>query len=202
MKPLFILLCSAAICFAQPANHNAINAERWESASIPKHRVHEVQVIINRIEKNMNRYKAVSRESDVPPHVIASLHNMESGGSFEHHLHEGSSLKWRTKYVPKGRPKTGNPPFSWEYSAIDALLYDNMDKKNWSDVGSALSSAERYNGDGYRKYHPETPSPYLWAGTSVERAGKYVADGAWSPTARSKQIGVAAIWKLMNAYKD
>jgi lysozyme family protein len=202
MRILLLLLLSILTCLAQPAGHDLVNASRWKSATIAKHRVHEVEVIAKRIEKNIERYKKVSGETKVPWEIISGLHNMESGGSFNHHLHEGSSLKGRTKYVPKGRPLTGTPPFAWEYSAKDALLYDKMDKKNWKEVGSALSSVEKFNGDGYRKYHPETPSPYLWAGTSIEKAGKYIRDGVWSPTARSKQIGIAAIWKKLNAYKD
>lgn len=195
IKLFFLFFLSISLCFSQPANHDAVNRARWESMTIAKHRVHEVQVIVNRIEKNRVRYDKVAKDSKVPWHVISSIHSMESGGSFNHHLHEGSSLKYRTKYVPKGRPKTGNPPFTWEYSAIDALAYDKMEKKNWSEVGSALTACEGYNGFGVAIYHPESTSAYLWAGTSAEKAGKYVGDNKWSATARSKQIGIAAIWK-------
>jgi lysozyme family protein len=196
MKTLFLLLVPV-ICSAQPAGHAALNASRYRTAIIPKHRVHEVQVIVARIEKHRARYEAVSQSTGVPAHVIASLHNMEAGGSFLLHLHEGSSLKWRTKYVPKGRPLDGTPPFSWEYSAKDALFYDKMHLKNWKDLGSSLNACEEYNGSGYRRYHPETPTPYLYAATSVERPGRYISDGKWSPTARSKQVGVVAIWKAL-----
>jgi len=191
-----VLFC--AICFSQPANQPQINAARWQSATIPKHRLHEAQVIAQRIERNKARYEAVSRSTGVPWHVIASLHNMEAGGDFTCHLHEGSSLKFRTRDEPKGRPlPPANPPFSWEVSAIDAMLFDRMHLKNWQEIGSALTAAEYYNGSGYARFHPATPSPYLWAGTSVERPGKYTSDGHWSPTARSSQIGVAAIWKVL-----
>jgi len=193
---LLLLLCLS--CLAQPAGHDLVNAQRWASASIPKHRLHEVQVITNRIKANKARYESVSKQCSVPWNVIASLHNMEASGDFTKHLHEGSSLKFRTRYVPKGRPRTGSPPFTWEYSANDAMVYDRMDQKNWKQIGPALSACEGYNGWGYAKFHPFTPSPYLWAGTTVERPGKYVADGKWSSTARSGQIGVAALWKLLN----
>jgi lysozyme family protein len=197
LRKLAFSLIVASTCIAQPAGHAALNAARYQNATIPKHRVHEVQVIVARIERNRARYEAVSQSTGVPAHVIASLHNMEAGGSFLLHLHEGSSLKWRTKYVPKGRPLNGTPPFSWEYSAKDALFYDRMHLKQWSDLGASLNACEDYNGSGYRRYHPETPTPYLYAATSVERPGKYVSDGKWSPTARSKQVGIAAIWKVM-----
>lgn len=201
MKLLRILPClalSVAAISAQPAGHDALNAQRYASASIPKHRLHEVQVIAKRIEKNRARYEAVAKVTGVPWTTIAALHNMEAGGDFTCHLHEGSSLKFRTRFVPKGRPlPPAQPPFTWEFSACDAMGYDRMGEKNWKDIGAALSAAELYNGAGYMRFHPETPSPYLWAGSSIERPGKYVADGRWSPTARSAQIGVAAIWKLI-----
>lgn len=180
---------------AQYPKHDALNAMRYKSASIQAHRYREVQAICNRIQRDWSRYGYVSARSGVPPWVIAGLHNMEASGSFNKHLHEGSPLRWRTRWIPKGRPKTGTPPFTWEYSAEDALKYDRMSEKNWKRLGSALSACEGYNGWGYKKYHPETPTPYLWAGTSIEKAGKYTGDNRWSSTARSSQIGIAAIWK-------
>lgn len=197
MKSLALILMLCVPCLAQPAGHAALNASRYQNATIPKHRLHEVQTIVARIERNRARYEAVSRQTGVPARVIAGLHNMESGGSFNHHLHEGSSLRWRTKYVPIGRPKDGTPPFTWEYSAKDALFYDKMHLKQWADLGASLNACEGYNGGGHWKYHPDVPTPYLYAATSVERPGKYVADGKWSPTARSKQVGIVAIWKLL-----
>ena len=124
---------------------------------------------------------------------------MESSGSFSSHLHEGSPLSRRTRYVPKGRPRTGNPPFTWEESALDALAYDHLAEVDWSSLASALYACERFNGIGYLKYHPETPTPYLWAGTTVELPGKYTSDGKWSSSARSRQVGIAAIWKELES---
>jgi len=39
--------------------------------------------------------------------------------SFKLHLHNGDPLTARTVNVPKGRPKTGQPPFAWGISAKD-----------------------------------------------------------------------------------
>jgi lysozyme family protein len=193
----FLLLFGTTPLQARNAAHNALQEKRWVSASIPKHRLHEVSVTVARIERNRARYEAVEKRTGVPWRVIAGLHNMEASGSFSKHLHEGSPLTARTRYVPKGRPKTGNPPFMWEASAVDALEYDQMGKKDWRQIGTTLSACEGYNGWGYAVHHPETPSPYLWAATSVEKPGKYVSDGKWSSTARSSQIGIAALLKLM-----
>jgi lysozyme family protein len=201
MKVWLLLLCLMSAAFAQPASHDIKQVERWKAATVPAHRLRSVQVIVDRIQKDWPRYVDVSEASRVPPAVISGLHNMEASGSFKHHLHEGSSLRARTRYIPKGRPKTGNPPFTWEYSAKDALLYDRMGDKNWQKLGAALTAMENYNGAGYWRYHPSTPTPYLWSGTTVERPGKYVADSKWSPTARSQQIGIAALWKEMERRK-
>jgi hypothetical protein len=190
-KIALILLAMISLTNGQDAKQ----VERWQSATVAKHRAREVQLICDRITASITRYKAVSSRTAVPWFVIAGLHNMESSGSFKHHLHEGSPLTGRTRDVPKGRPTTGNPPFTWEFSAEDALRYDSMGEKNWRKLGPTLTACEDYNGSGYRKYHPETPTPYLWAATSVERPGKYVSDGRWSPTARSSQVGIAALWK-------
>lgn len=195
MRLIAVTLMLLATIAAASQDHEELQVQRWRSATIPTHRLHEVGVICDRIIANKDRYDVVEIRTGVPYHVVAALHNMESGGSFTSHLHEGSSLKFRTRYIPKGRPKTGTPPFTWEYSAVDAMNYDAMGDKDWKHLGSALSACEGYNGWGYAKYHPNTPTPYLWAVTTVERPGKYTGDGVWSPTARSSQVGVAAIWK-------
>jgi lysozyme family protein len=173
--------------------------ERWNAATVRPDKLAAVAAIVDRIMADKARYVAVDNQTGVPWYVIAGLHNMESSGSFRHHLHEGSPLTGRTKFVPKGRPLKGTPPFTWEESAIDALFFDKMDKVDWPFLSNTFQACERYNGLGYQLHHPETPTPYLWAGTSIEKPGKYVADGKWSGTARSKQIGIAAIWKVMEA---
>jgi lysozyme family protein len=189
---VFLLLITS--CGAQ-----TLQEKRWAEAYVPTYRQKAVDNIVARFLNNRARYAAVDKATGVPDYVIFGLHNMEASGSFGSHLHEGSSLKFRTRYVPVGRPKTGTPPVTWEYSAEDALKYDRMGEVKWAALDATLYACERYNGTGYLRYHPETPTPYLWAGTSVERPGKYVADSKWSSTARSQQLGIAAIWKRMEA---
>ena len=182
-----------------PLAAGTLQENRWRDATVPKHLQPMVGRVVDRIMANSTRYQAVDSTTHVPWYVIGGLHNMESSGSFRHHLHEGSPLSGRTRWVPKGRPKTGNPPFTWEESAKDALLYDKMGAVNWASLDATLYACERYNGTGYLRYHKSTPTPYLWAKTSIERPGKYVSDGKWSSTARSQQIGIAAIWKVMES---
>jgi lysozyme family protein len=141
----------------------------------------------------------VSAKTGVPWWWIATAHQMESGGSFTRHLHNGDPLTARTVQVPKGRPKTGKPPFSWTDSAIDALTMSphELDKVERWGIARALYELERYNGFGY--FAHQINSPYLWSYTTLYEKGKYVADGKWSASAVSKQCGAAAIIKAMVA---
>ncbi len=181
------------------AGADTVQEARWKAATLTPLAAFEAGRIADRVIANRARYAAVDAASGVPWYAIAGLHNMESGGSFRHHLHEGSPLSGRTRYVPKGRPTAGKPPFTWEVSATDALEFDHMGRVEWSALDATLYACERYNGTGYLSNHPAVPTPYLWAGTSIERPGKYVSDGKWSSTARSSQVGIAVIWKTLEA---
>lgn len=157
------------------------------------------QRIADRARSYRHRYEDISERlgGRIPWQFIAAIHNLESGMNFHKHLHNGDSLNARTKRVPRGRPKTGNPPFTWEESAVDALKMKGLDKiENWSWERMCYE-LERYNGFGYRLYHPDTLSPYLWSGTNLYHRGKYVADGKWSSSAVSKQAGAIGILKLL-----
>ena len=156
-----------------------------------------VEKTVDRLVANRDRYDAASDASGVPWHVIAVIHAMEGGLKFTTHLHNGDPLSARTVQVPKGRPKSGQPPFTWEESAADALALKGLDDStDWSLAGT-LYQLERYNGFGYRLYHPEVLTPYLWSFSNHYTSGKYVADGTWSHTAVSKQIGGAVLLRRM-----
>jgi lysozyme family protein len=151
------------------------------------------------IEQNRNRYAAVGDPLGIPWYFIGVIHNMEASQNFKKHLHNGDPLTARTVHVPKGRPKSGTPPFTWEESASDALVSDGLGTwKNWSLPGT-LFVLERFNGFGYRpkKIH----SPYLWSFSNQYAKGKFVADGAFSPTAVSQQCGAAVLLRRMVARK-
>jgi lysozyme family protein len=164
----------------------------------PEHRF-EVDAIVDRIfsPRNIAQYERVKTSTGVPAFVVGIIHNLEASLSFEGHLHNGDPLSARTVQVPEGRPRTGNPPFEWVESAIDALtMHDLNDWTNWSVPGIAYI-LERYNGFGYRLHHPHVKSPYLWSFTTIYAAGKYVGDGKWSDSAVSKQCGGMAALKRM-----
>jgi hypothetical protein len=122
---------------------------------------------------------------------------MESSQNFKKHLHNGDPLTARTVQVPAGRPKTGNPPFTWEESATDSLLLKKLN--TWTDwtIPGTLYKLEEYNGWGYRRFHANVLSPYLWSFTNQYKSGKYVQDGKWSATAVSQQCGAAALLRRM-----
>jgi lysozyme family protein len=163
-------------------------------AIIPK-RARSVETIISALQANKARYRSIA--IGVPWFFVAVIHNMESSLNFTRHLHNGDPLSRRTVQVPIGRPKNGNPPFTWDESANDALSMHGLDANtDWSLAGT-LYQLERYNGWGYRLYHAHVLSPYLWGFSTHYASGKYVADGTWSDTAASGQCGAAVLLRRM-----
>ncbi|MFK8067314.1 MAG: hypothetical protein AB8D52_03635 [Gammaproteobacteria bacterium] len=165
----------------------------YDSCEIRSDKFNTIDKLIDSLVKNRKRYENVGRKVGVPWFFIAVIHNMESGLNFTRHLHNGDRLTARTRQIPIGRPKAGMPPFTWEESALDALKLKGLHKiKNWN-LPRILYELESYNGWGYRLYHPEVLSPYLWSFSSHYHSGKYVADGRWSHTAVSRQSGAAIL---------
>ncbi len=156
-----------------------------------------IEQTIQKIISNKARYQAVSAMSGAPWYVIAVIHMMEASLRFDRHLHNGDPLTARTVQVPAGHPKKGNPPFTWEESALDAMSLKGAHRvKDWS-LPALLYTLESYNGMGYRMYFPHVPTPYLWSFTNHYVSGKYTHDGRWSETAVSQQCGCAAVLRRM-----
>lgn len=174
--------------------------ELWLKVKIDPGQEANVMGAAKRIFANKARYLAVSLKTGVPWFFIGLIHNLEAGLSFRGHLHNGDPLTDRTVQVPAGRPLVGNPPFTWEESALDALTQKGLQTiKAWT-IERLLYEAERYNGFGYMLYHPGDLSPYVWSKTNHnDGTGKYIADGKWSGTAFSEsQVGfVAGLIALM-----
>lgn len=150
--------------------------------------------------RNAARYEAIQNDriNGIPSVIIFGIHGRESDWDFSTNLANGDSLQHRTINVPVGRIPGINPPYSFEQAAIDALYaVDEMDQKEWHKLNAALTSIEYYNGSGYRKYHPDVPSPYLWSSTTIYTRGKYSADGKFDPLLVDKQLGIAAVLKQM-----
>lgn len=148
--------------------------------------------ISGKISANSVRYKQVVENWKMPWWIVGIIHSMESSLDFTKHLHNGDPLTARTTHAPAGRP-LGTPPFTWEESAEDALKLRGLDNVyDWS-IPHTLLELEGYNGFGYARRGIQ--SPYLWAGSSIYKKGKYVADGHFDPEAVSSQIGAALLLK-------
>jgi lysozyme family protein len=169
-------------------NNSQINASKFA----------EIDGIANTIITSKARYEAIGKPLNVPWFFIGILHNMECGLKFTKHLHNGDPLTARTVQVPKGRPKTGNPPFTFEESAKDALVSEGFTSvTDWS-VAGLLFQFEKYNGFGYRKASINIPSPYLWSYSNHYTKGKFATDGKYDPNLVSKQPGTASILRRLS----
>ncbi|GHE20184.1 hypothetical protein [Halomonas urumqiensis] len=169
----------------------------FETCRIRPTKLPHVEQTINRLVDQRPRYEEVVNRQGVPWVFVALVHNMEASGNFSCHLHNGDPLTARTVQVPAGRPKHGSPPYSWEESAADAMALKRLGAStDWSLAGM-LYQLERYNGWGYRMYHPHVLSPYLWSFSEHYISGRYVADGRWSDTAVSQQCGAAVVLRRM-----
>jgi len=169
----------------------------WKTCQVrPKH-AREVDRLVDRIVEGKKRYKKVGESRGVPWHVVGVIHMLEGSGNFHTHLHNGDPLTARTVQVPAGRPKSGRPPFTWEASAEDALVFDGLSRwTNWSVPGT-LFVLERFNGFGYRRSSIGIPTPYLWSFSNHYTKGKFIHDGVFSPTTVSKQCGAGVLLKRM-----
>ena len=162
----------------------------YGTLEINPERFSDVDQIVDRIVANKPLYQKVSRKVKAPWFFVAAIHNMESSLRLDRHLHNGDPLTARTQHVPAGRPEDGNPPFTWEASAADALALRKIDRVDDWSLDRILYELEGYNGWGYRKFHAHVKSPYLWSFSNHYARGKYVADGTWSDTAVSRQCGL------------
>lgn len=168
----------------------------WEAARVRPEHQDEIKLIIARLTKASShaQYETVAKEIGCPWWFVAIIHQRESDCNFKTHLHNGDSLRRRTVHVPEGRPITGNPPFIWFESAIDALKMKGLDKVPSWEIPRCLYEWERYNGWGY---FGRIASPYIWSFTTLYTSGKYIADHQYDEDAVDKQCGAAAMLKTL-----
>jgi lysozyme family protein len=169
----------------------------FNTCNIRADKAKEVESLVTKIAANQPRYAAVESELGVPWFFVGAVHCMEASLDFTCHLHNGDPLTARTVHVPAGRPKDGQPPFTWEQSATDALTLQGVDRwRDWS-VPGLLYKLEGYNGFGYRLRNTGVLSPYLWSYSNHYTSGKFVQDGVFSLGAVSKQCGAAVLLRHM-----
>lgn len=172
----------------------------YASAVIKPAKAAELKAAAAKITAGKDRIQAVAAQlgNGIPWWFIGIIQYMEAGINkdiFKYHIHCGDPLTDRTVHVPAGRPMAGNPPFTWEESAIDGLKYMKYDKvTDWS-LSNCLYLFEKFNGMGYAKRG--LLSPYVWSFTSHYVSGKYATDGHYDPSLVSKQPGTAALMKTL-----
>lgn len=172
----------------------SLERDRWDKARIKPSWQISVDKAVMLYLRTKDRYEAVEkmRSNGVPAPVIFCLHYRESDNSFKCHLHEGSSLLHRTRYVPKNRlPSPDDPPYEWSHSAEDAIYVCDKLQGPWDTVTWSIRKIIAYNGTGYDKRG--VPSPYAYSGTTVYISGKFTSDGHYSSSAIDQQLGCVAI---------
>lgn len=168
----------------------------WDTMTVNPSRVPMVNKIALRLQANKARYQAVEAKTGVPWFIVAAWHERESSADFRTQLAQGDPLGKRSTHVPAGR----GPFKTWEDGAFDALVtLKGLDRvTDWGPARCAYET-ERYNGFGYRNFHPSVLSPYLWSFSNHYTRGKYVADGKFSSTAVDAQCGAIPIIKQLMA---
>ncbi len=170
---------------------------RFATCVIRADRAAEIEERVDAVLAQFDRYQDVGNPLNIPWFVVAVLHQADTAGDFNVHLHNGDPLTGRTQHLPDGRPEAGEPPFRWEDSAMDALRLHHFDLwPDWTLAGT-LFLLEGHGGWGYRRHHPEVPSPYLWSGSSHYTQGRYVADGTWSETGVAWRCGTAVLLRRL-----
>jgi lysozyme family protein len=169
----------------------------FKAARIKNDKLERVDRACTRLLGFRDRYRAVGERLSIPWYFIGLVHTMESSCNFGCHLHNGDRLTERTVHVPASRParEAGDPPFTWEQSAIDSLKSQQLHTKSDWSLPAVLFRLEAYNGWGYR--FKGLASPYLWSFSDRYVAGKYVADGRFDPAAVSEQCGAAVMLKRL-----
>lgn len=169
-------------------------ADLWQRMTILESRQAAVQLVAHRIIGYKDRYLKLEKLTGIPWFFIGVLHYREADCNFHCHLHNGDPLNKRTVQVPAGRPH-GEPPFTWDESALDALVYEGLDKVRVWSLERFAFQGEGYNGWGYFRMH--VTSAYLWAGTSDHEYGKYTGDHHYDPNAVDKELGIMPILKVL-----
>lgn len=170
--------------------------KRWDGAKVVPSKIASADNFVRLIFKNRAKYERVEDATGVPWYFIAVTHMRESSCDFRGVLHNGEHIIGtgrKTSLVPAGR----GPFQTWEQAAIDALKLHSLHKiTDWS-LERVLYECERFNGWGY--YRKGVVSPYVWAGTTTYKSGKYIRDGVYDPSHVDTQLGCAIVLKRLES---
>jgi lysozyme family protein len=172
----------------------------WQKMEVRPEKVISATTAAQRIIAHKAKYQAIEQRTGVPWFVVGCMHMRESNCDFNTYLGNGEPLNRRTRLVPKGR----GPFSSFDDGAYDALVtVENLDEiKDWGPEHIAYA-CEKFNGFGYRHPNRNIPSPYLWGGTTVQKKGKFIADGKYDPNVMDTQLGAMAVLRqVMDMEQD
>lgn len=162
----------------------------WQECQVHAPDVAEITRMADTLMKfKAEYYDPAAAKTLIPWYVIGVIDMREEDFDHNGYLGNGDPLDQVTTHIPRGR----GPFNSWADGAIDALTAGGFNKTangHW-DIVTALWKLEEYNGIGYRERG--LPSPYVWALTNQQVAGKYIADGEWSPSTWDTQPGCAGV---------
>ena len=168
---------------------------RWANMAVAPEHKSQVIAAAHKIIAGRDKYKAIEAELGVPWFFVGLVHYREANCNFFCHLHNGDPLTDRTQHVPKHRPLTGSPPFTWHESTLDALKMRGLHRKSIDGLERMLFELEEYNGEGYR--NEGVTSDYLWGWTNQHDHGRFVADHVYMSTAHGSQAGVAPVFAAL-----
>jgi lysozyme family protein len=169
--------------------------QMWETAVIrPECTEHVMATARQLVSFKAANYVQVEAATGIPWYVVGAFDYREEDFDHTCYLGNGDPLSSPTVSVPAGR----GPFATWYEGAIDSLTMDSFNILpagfGW-DIVTCLDKCVEWNGMGYSEMG--IPSPYDWAGTNHQVAGKYVSDGVFDPTVWDVQVGCAALFLAM-----
>lgn len=160
---------------------------RWKSIHLIKTAEHE-QMALSAVKYKTTHYDQVEAATGIPWYAVAAWDMREESFNHTKYLGNGDPLNKKSVHVPAGR----GPFATWYAGAIDALTLEGFSKiKHW-DIVTTLIESEIYNGGGYKARG--IPSPYVYAGTSVQVPGKFVKDRVFDPNYIDTQPSCAGLF--------
>lgn len=169
-------------------------AQLWSTMEIRPEKLAGIVAAAARLKAHEDLYREAMARTGVPWLVVGIIHSMERDCDPTAHLHNGDPLTARTVQKPAGRPPTGEPPFKWIDSAVDALTSHNLDTVGDWPPERVAYELEKYNGWGYRE--PDRgKSAYLWSGSNHYTKGKFTSDDHFNPDVESDQAGAMPLLK-------
>jgi len=169
-------------------------AKWWDAMVINQSRLEEFTAEAHFAITNKLTYLTITDKTGLPWPMIATLHRRESDANFSTYLGNGQPLSHVTTIVPRGRGPF-HEPGAFVNGAVDAIAQEGWNGVQDWRLEKQLYYCELFNGPGY--FMHGLPSPYVWGGTSIQRPGKYVADGVFSTAVLDPQPGCAPLLAMI-----